>query len=180
MAVRLPVHIADTASLIEAVSHSTAAAKQVFEDSFENLLQSYIGVVPPAVADWALKNYLRRDIIKYAPTATNAVISNFPGPSTPLYLAGARLEASYVMGPVISGQGPNITFMSYLDNMHVGVQACRELMPDLWVLSDCICAAFDQLMAFAHKGFWQPMDTLRDKNSLEALWDSGKAPWKIW
>ena len=37
-----------------------------------------------------------------------------------------------------------------------------------------------QLMAFAHQGFWQPMDTLRDKNYLEALWDSGKAPWKIW
>jgi len=38
----------------------------------------------------------------------------------------------------------------------------------------------NQLMAFAHNGFWQPMDTLRDKNHLEALWDSGKAPWKIW
>ena len=37
-----------------------------------------------------------------------------------------------------------------------------------------------QLMAFAHNGFWQPMDTLRDKNHLEALWDSGKAPWRIW
>ena len=37
-----------------------------------------------------------------------------------------------------------------------------------------------QLMAFAHNGFWQPMDTLRDKNQLEALWDSGKAPWRIW
>ena len=37
-----------------------------------------------------------------------------------------------------------------------------------------------QLMAFEHHGFWQPMDTLRDKNLLEELWDSGKAPWKIW
>lgn len=37
-----------------------------------------------------------------------------------------------------------------------------------------------QLMAFEHKGFWQPMDTLRDKNRLEELWGSGKAPWKIW
>jgi glucose-1-phosphate cytidylyltransferase len=36
------------------------------------------------------------------------------------------------------------------------------------------------LMAFAHHGFWQPMDTLRDKTMLEALWNSGKAPWKIW
>ncbi len=37
-----------------------------------------------------------------------------------------------------------------------------------------------QLMAFEHQGFWQPMDTLRDKNLLESLWDSGKAPWKVW
>ena len=37
-----------------------------------------------------------------------------------------------------------------------------------------------QLVAFNHYGFWQPMDTLRDKNLLEKLWDSGKAPWKVW
>lgn len=37
-----------------------------------------------------------------------------------------------------------------------------------------------QLMAFEHQGFWQPMDTLRDKHLLEELWASGKAPWKKW
>jgi len=37
-----------------------------------------------------------------------------------------------------------------------------------------------QMMAYEHKGFWQPMDTLRDKQHLEELWKSGKAPWKIW
>lgn len=37
-----------------------------------------------------------------------------------------------------------------------------------------------EMMAFEHNGFWQPMDTLRDKNMLEELWASGKAPWKIW
>jgi glucose-1-phosphate cytidylyltransferase len=37
-----------------------------------------------------------------------------------------------------------------------------------------------QLAAFNHQGFWRPMDTLRDKQSLEDLWQSGKAPWKIW
>jgi glucose-1-phosphate cytidylyltransferase len=36
------------------------------------------------------------------------------------------------------------------------------------------------LMAYEHHGFWQPMDTLRDKNHLEELWDSGQAPWKTW
>ncbi len=41
-------------------------------------------------------------------------------------------------------------------------------------------ADLGQLMAFTHQGFWQPMDTLRDKNLLESLWESGKAPWKVW
>jgi glucose-1-phosphate cytidylyltransferase len=40
--------------------------------------------------------------------------------------------------------------------------------------------AMGQMMAFEHRGFWQPMDTLREKNMLEELWASGKAPWKIW
>jgi glucose-1-phosphate cytidylyltransferase len=41
-------------------------------------------------------------------------------------------------------------------------------------------ASDDELMAYNHDGFWQPMDTLRDKNYLEDLWDSNKAPWKLW
>ncbi|MFB0777883.1 glucose-1-phosphate cytidylyltransferase [Aeromonas salmonicida] len=38
----------------------------------------------------------------------------------------------------------------------------------------------NELMAFEHGGFWQPMDTLRDKHYLEGLWEKGKAPWKVW
>lgn len=41
-------------------------------------------------------------------------------------------------------------------------------------------AAEGNLMAFEHRGFWHPMDTLRDKNHLEDLWQSGHAPWKTW
>jgi len=37
-----------------------------------------------------------------------------------------------------------------------------------------------ELVAYRHDGFWQPMDTLRDKNHLEDLWQSGRAPWKVW
>lgn len=41
-------------------------------------------------------------------------------------------------------------------------------------------AVDQQLTVYKHRGFWQPMDTLRDKMELEGLWDAGKAPWKIW
>jgi glucose-1-phosphate cytidylyltransferase len=41
-------------------------------------------------------------------------------------------------------------------------------------------AADRQLKAWTHEGYWQPMDTLRDATELQALWDSGKAPWRVW
>lgn len=41
-------------------------------------------------------------------------------------------------------------------------------------------AAHNKLAAFRHHGFWQPMDTLRDRNMLESLWQEGKAPWRVW
>ena len=41
-------------------------------------------------------------------------------------------------------------------------------------------ALMNQMKAFRHSGFWQPMDTLRDKNSLNELWETKKAPWKVW
>ena len=37
-----------------------------------------------------------------------------------------------------------------------------------------------QLVAFKHKGFWKPMDTLKDKFEMNKIWKSGKAPWNIW
>jgi glucose-1-phosphate cytidylyltransferase len=41
-------------------------------------------------------------------------------------------------------------------------------------------AASGELMVFPHRGFWQPVDTLREKNELNALWEQGRAPWKVW
>ena len=51
----------------------------------------------------------------------------------------------------------------------------------MWELSPLeILAKQGELFAFLHQGFWQPMDTMRDKNQLEELWESGDAPWKLW
>ena len=51
----------------------------------------------------------------------------------------------------------------------------------LWEQEPLTSLARDgQLSAYKHHGFWQPMDTLRDRNYLEELWASGKAPWKVW
>lgn len=50
-----------------------------------------------------------------------------------------------------------------------------------WELEPLTSLAADgELKAWVHDGFWQPMDTLREKNMLETLWQSGNAPWKVW
>jgi glucose-1-phosphate cytidylyltransferase len=41
-------------------------------------------------------------------------------------------------------------------------------------------AKVGELMAYAHDGFWRPMDTVREREYLESLWAKGRAPWKIW
>lgn len=60
--------------------------------------------------------------------------------------------------------------LDVVDNDHVSWE--REPLRRL--------AAADELRCFAHDGFWQPMDTLREKRLLEDLWESGEAPWKRW
>lgn len=63
-----------------------------------------------------------------------------------------------------------VSALSYIDGLATSWE--REPMERL--------AAANQLMAYSHKGFWQPMDTLREKRFLEELWASGRAPWKVW
>lgn len=60
--------------------------------------------------------------------------------------------------------------IDYID----GDQSSWEAEPLLRLASE------GELMSYQHRGFWQPMDTMRDKNQLEELWQSGRAPWKIW
>ena len=65
----------------------------------------------------------------------------------------------------------------------LGPQVVERIKDDstVWELEPLEGLARDgQLMARPHDGFWAAMDTLRDKNTLEALWASGKAPWKLW
>ncbi|MGI8506568.1 MAG: WS/DGAT domain-containing protein [Solirubrobacteraceae bacterium] len=61
----------------------------------------------------------------------NLVISNVPGPQIPLYCAAARLVANYPVSVITDGMGLNITLMSYLDHIDIGIVADRDQMPDV-------------------------------------------------
>ena len=154
MIVKLPVQIADPVKCLKAVNRHTQEAKKLFDESFENLMMGYIGMLPPAVANTALKALFNRRLMDMMPAQTNFVVSNFPGPPIPLYMQGAKLMATYPIGPVLSGQGLNMTFMSQMDEMNFSVQTCREKLPEAWDLADGIVEwvnALEQSIAVSEK-----------------------------
>ena len=79
------------------------------------------------------------------------VISNVPGSPIPLYVAGARLEGVYPFGPLIEGAGLNITVLSTMGNMDIGVIACPDIAPDVEDLADGIVAGIAALRAAAEE-----------------------------
>ncbi|MEH6583765.1 MAG: wax ester/triacylglycerol synthase family O-acyltransferase [Halioglobus sp.] len=136
MIVKLPVQTSNLEECLQQVHDYTLAAKDVFDESFENLMMGYLSMMPPGVANAAMKTLFNRRLMDVMPTQMNLCVSNFPGPPIPLFMEGAELLGTYPIGPVMSGSGLNITFMSQLDDMNFSVQTCREKLPEVWDLAD--------------------------------------------
>jgi glucose-1-phosphate cytidylyltransferase len=100
-----------------------------------------------------------------------------PGRYGALRLAGERVDA-FNEKPVADGGG-SINGGFFVLNPAVIDLIEGDASPWESVALETL-AAQGQLMAYQHTGFWQPMDTLREKNLLEELWQSGHAPWKKW
>ncbi len=99
-----------------------------------------------------------------------------PGRYGALELDGARV-AGFAEKP--RGDGGRINGGFFVLSPKVIERISGDETP--WEAEPMVSLARDgELMAFEHDGFWQPMDTLREKNLLESLWQSGRAPWKTW
>ena len=79
----------------------------------------------------------------------NLIISNVPGPPFDLYLAGARVDAMYPMGPLLYGSGINFTVVSDAHQLHFGLLSCPALVPDPWAIADRLPRALGELLAAA-------------------------------
>ena len=79
----------------------------------------------------------------------NLMISNVPGPSAPVYLAGARQQAQYPMAGVKDGIGLNITVFSYQDSLEIGIVVDREQVDDPWPILDALRAGLRELRDLA-------------------------------
>jgi hypothetical protein len=95
-----------------------------------DLMTDATAFIPPALVSRAARTTM--GILGRTRPPLNLVISNVPGPRTPLFSAGARLESHYPVSVVIDGVGLNVTVMSYLDHLDFGIVADRDQVDDVW------------------------------------------------
>ena len=96
-----------------------------------------------------MRQYGRFRIAEHHRPPINLVVSNVPGPREPLYVAGARMEGIYSVGPILEGIGLNVTVWSYCDQLNVGVIACREHIADPHEITEGMILALDELVTLA-------------------------------
>jgi diacylglycerol O-acyltransferase / wax synthase len=141
----LRTDLADPVERVRAISDVTKVAKEVHQALGPDMLADWSELTPPRpFAAW-MRTYSRFRLAERHRPPINLVVSNVPGPTSPLYIAGARLTALYSMGPILEGIGLNITVWSYLDQLNWGVVSTPEAMPDLWDLTTDLHDALDEL-----------------------------------
>ena len=126
----IPTDVDDAGARLRACHVAMRAAKETHGALPADLLSDITQFAAPALAGQAARLAARVRLLERV-NAFNLIISNVPGPSQPLYYAGARTLAYYPLSAIVDGQGLNITVMSLEGSLHFGLIADRGLVPDL-------------------------------------------------
>jgi diacylglycerol O-acyltransferase / wax synthase len=147
MNVKFPVQIEDPVELIETLHKCSSAAKQRFNDTFDNIILKVVDTLSPQLAGPAMSLMTGGFSARFP--MSNLGVSNIPGPNFPLYMRGAKVVGNYPMGPIPNGIGLGITLMSYQDDLYFTAQGCREKTPDIKRLGEFIGEAVIELLEAA-------------------------------
>jgi WS/DGAT/MGAT family acyltransferase len=141
----LPTHVADPAARLAAVHAAMRAAKDQHNALPAELLTDIAQFSMPALANRASRLATRLRLLERVPPF-NLIISNVPGPTVDLYLAGARLDAIYPISAIADGQGLNLTVMGSNGKLNFGALADRDLVPDVDLIVDALT---DEIVALS-------------------------------
>jgi WS/DGAT/MGAT family acyltransferase len=141
----LATHTADPVERLQAVHDAMEVAKERLRLVGADSLRNWAEFAAPAVFAAATRLYSRYRLAEHHRPLFNLTMSNVPGPSFPLYTAGALIEGMFPLGPIYDGAGLNISVMSYRDRFDVGINVCPDVFEDPWELADAMAAELDAL-----------------------------------
>jgi len=142
---RLHTEIGDPADRLLAIHASTRSAKDVQVALGDDLVTHALETVPPALLTAGVGLYQSLGLAEHHPPIFNLIVSNVTGPPFPLYFAGGRLDASYLLGPLLLGSGLNITLVSYRDRIDFGIVTCPDVVERPWEIAEALPAALADL-----------------------------------
>jgi len=146
MSVSLATDIEDPVERLRAIHQSALSAKELTQAVRARPIQSVGEVAPPFLIDMASHAAWAADIGRHAPVVQNVLVSNVPGPRTPLYICGCKISGLYAASVLVANQGLNITVLSYTDRVDFGLTADADLVNDPWEISAGIRGALAELM----------------------------------
>jgi diacylglycerol O-acyltransferase len=143
--VTLPVQLADPVEQLAVVRRSSRQAKRLHQRVGEDSIQELAESAPPLVARSLAQLYARTGLAHVHPPFYNLVVSNVPGPPSPLSLSGIPVQAIHPHGPVFDGAGLNLTVVSYAGSIDLGAIACRQSVPGLETIASGFADAVHEL-----------------------------------
>jgi WS/DGAT/MGAT family acyltransferase len=161
----LPTNVADPVQRLLRVSETMKAAKERHRALPASLMQDATHFIPPALFAQAARATSRLAGIRGVDQPVNVVISNVPGPKSPLYLGAARQRAQFPISGIFDGIGLNITVISYQDCLEFGIVVDRELLDDAWPVVDALRAGLDDLHAQAQQHAAGKLSNLKQATS---------------
>ena len=129
--VSLATHIDDPLDRLIAISAGSSHAIRNSSPIYDHLVKAISQVAIPGISHPLATTITKLKLLNKLHMPFNVVISNIRGPNKPLWCAGNRMVEIYPFGPLVEGIGLNVTVMSYVDRLGIGILACKYLIPDL-------------------------------------------------
>jgi hypothetical protein len=140
----LGTSIADPLERLTAIVDETSAFRENTDAASNSRLMELVGVVPTTLLGLTVK---AANVMPFsAPAIANTTVSNVPGPTEPIYFAGARLHRVTGLGPLIGGMNLFHVVASYNGTISVGATADRNALPDPAFYAECMQTSFDELL----------------------------------
>jgi diacylglycerol O-acyltransferase len=152
MVVPLATDIADPTERLQAIRRHTRAAKEMTAALRVHPIGSLGDTAPPWVLAATMRLAYQSHLLSYVPGMMNTIVSNVPGPASPLYLAGAPLTGIFSASVILEAMGVNMTVFSLNDRVDFGIHVDPDLVDAPWDLTDGVSAALVELMDAADLG----------------------------
>jgi len=150
--VPLATDVDDPTERLFAIHRHTVAAKELRAAMGVHSVGSIGETAPPWMLAAAMRIAYASHLLSYVPGMMNTIVSNVPGPTYPLYLAGARLTGIFSASVILEGMGLNMTIFSFADRVDFGIHVDPDLVPRPWDLAAGVHGALTELMTAADLG----------------------------